>query len=65
MQVNMSLKIHIRHSHLGFFIENLEAVSDEHGEKIHQDIAEIEKRGHGTRRKSYTTGYFFLHDSVM
>ena len=44
MEVNMSLKIHIPHSHLDFFPENLGAVSDEHGERFHQDIAEIEKR---------------------
>lgn len=44
MKVNMSLKIHIMHSHLNFFPENLGAVSDEHGERFHQEIAELEKR---------------------
>ena len=29
---------------LTIFPENLEAVSDEHGERFHQDIAEIKKR---------------------
>ena len=43
MKVNMSLKIHIVHSHLNFSPENLGAVSDEHGERFHKDIAEIEK----------------------
>ena len=35
MKINMSLKIHILHSHLDFFPENLGAVSDEHGERFH------------------------------
>ena len=34
----MSLKIHFLHSHLNFFPPNLGAVSDEHGERFHQDI---------------------------
>ena len=42
IKVNMSLKIHILHSHLDFFPENLGAVSDEDGGKFHQDIVEIE-----------------------
>jgi hypothetical protein len=44
MGCNMSLKIHFLHSHLDFFPENLGAVSDEHGERFHQDIATIENR---------------------
>ena len=41
---NMSLKIHFLHSHLDFFPANCGAVSDEHGEQFHQDIAQMEKR---------------------
>ena len=41
---NMSLKIHFLHSHLSFFPENMGSVSDEHGERFHQEIAEYEKR---------------------
>lgn len=44
LKCNMSLKLHFLHSHLDFFPENLGAVSDEHGERFHQDIAAIEKR---------------------
>jgi hypothetical protein len=44
---NMSLKIHFLHSHLDFFPDNLGAVSDEHGERFHQDIASMEKRYQG------------------
>ena len=39
----MSLKLHFLHSHLDFFQENLENVSEEHGEKFHQDIQVMEK----------------------
>ena len=38
MGCNMSLKIHFLDSHLDFFPDNLGAVSDEHGERFHQDI---------------------------
>ena len=44
---NMSLKIHFLHSHLDFFPENCGSVSDEHGERFHQDIAVMEKRHQG------------------
>jgi hypothetical protein len=43
----MSLKIHFLDSHLDFFPDNLGAVSDEHGERFHQDIFAFEKRFHG------------------
>lgn len=44
---NMSLKLHFLHSHLTFFHDNLGKVSDEHGERFHQDIASMEKRYKG------------------
>ncbi|UYV78509.1 hypothetical protein LAZ67_16001816 [Cordylochernes scorpioides] len=47
LRCNMSLKIHFLHSHLDFFPENLGAVSDEHGERFHQDISSIKKRYQG------------------
>ena len=37
MGCNMSLKIHFLVSHLNFFPENLGEISDEHGERFHQD----------------------------
>ena len=43
MGCKMSLKVHFLHSQLPFFHENLGAVSDEHGERFHQDISVIEK----------------------
>jgi hypothetical protein len=44
---NLSLKIDFLHSHLDFLPQNLGAISDEHGERFHQDIAVMEKRYHG------------------
>jgi len=43
----MSQKLHFLHSHLNFFPENCGAVSDEHGERFHQDICSMEKRYQG------------------
>ncbi|UYV81448.1 hypothetical protein LAZ67_20001231 [Cordylochernes scorpioides] len=40
-------KIHFLHSHLDFFPDNLGAVSDERGERFHQDISSMEKRYQG------------------
>ena len=43
----MSIKLHFLHSHLDFFRPNLGAVSEEHGERFHQDIQVMEKRYQG------------------
>jgi len=43
---NMSLKIHMLHSHLDFF-PNYGMASDEQGERFHQEIATMEKRYQG------------------
>jgi hypothetical protein len=43
----MSLKVHFLDSHLDFFLENLGAVRDEHRERFHQDISNMEKRYQG------------------
>jgi len=47
MGCRMSLKMHFLHSHLSFFPDNLGAVSDEHGERFHQDISTMEERYQG------------------
>ena len=47
MVCKMSLKIHFLHSHLDFFPDNLGAVSDEQGERFHQNILQIEQRYKG------------------
>lgn len=54
---NMSLKIHFLHSHLDFFPQNCGAVSDEHGERFHQDIAGMERRYQGKWSPSMLADY--------
>ena len=44
---NLSLKIHMLHSYLDFFPDYCGMVSDEHGERFHQEIATMEKRYQG------------------
>ena len=38
MGCNISLKVHVLHSHLDIFEENFGDASDEHGERFHQNI---------------------------
>ena len=57
MKCNMSLKIHFLHSHLDFFPANLGAVSDEQGERFHQDISTMEKRYQGNWNPSMLADY--------
>ena len=47
MGCNLSLKIHFLGSHLDFFPEMLGEVSDEHGERFHQDFMTTENRYQG------------------
>lgn len=47
MGCRMSIKMHYLHSHLKFFPDNLGSVSDEMGERFHQDIADWERRYQG------------------
>ena len=57
MGCNMSLKIHFLESHLDFFPENLGEVSDEHGERFHQDILAVVKRYQGKWTSSMLADY--------
>lgn len=43
----MSPKIHYLQQHSDFFRENLGKISDEHGERFHQQIKQIEERFKG------------------
>ncbi|XP_077117201.1 uncharacterized protein LOC143773722 [Ranitomeya variabilis] len=54
---NMSLKIHFLDSHLDFFPDNCGAVSDEHGERFHQDILNMEQRYQGKWNASMLADY--------
>ena len=42
--VKMSIKVHFLHSHLDRFPENFGALSDEQGERFHQDVKKMEER---------------------
>jgi hypothetical protein len=57
MGSNMSLKVHFLDSHLDFFPENLGAISDEHGERFHQDISNMGKRYQGKWSLSMLADY--------
>ncbi|GBN53257.1 hypothetical protein AVEN_77874-1 [Araneus ventricosus] len=58
MGCNMSLKIHFLHSHLEFYPENLESVSDEHGARFHQDISNMGARNRGKWNPKMLADYF-------
>ena len=57
LNVNTSLKLHFLHSHSDLFPGKLKSVSDEHGERFHQDIATIEKRYQGKWSTSSLADY--------
>ncbi|GBM02375.1 hypothetical protein AVEN_138479-1 [Araneus ventricosus] len=59
MGCNMSLKIHFLHSHLEFYPENLGPVSDEHGERFHQDISNMGARYQGKWNPKMLADYFW------
>ena len=54
---NMSVRVHFLHSHLCYFPENLGALSEEQGERIHQDIKTMERRYQGRRNTSMMADY--------
>ena len=47
MGCNMSLKVHVLHTHLDYFWEIVVDVSDKHGERFHQDFLVMEQRFKG------------------
>ena len=57
MGCRMSLKMYFLHSHLDFFPANLGAVSDEHGERFHQQISIMENRYQGNFNPSMIGDY--------
>ncbi|GBN15151.1 hypothetical protein AVEN_73620-1 [Araneus ventricosus] len=60
MGCNMPFKIHFLHSHLDFFPENLGLLSDEHGERFHQDISNIEARYQGKWNPKMLADYCWI-----
>lgn len=57
---NMSLKVHFLFAHLDQFPENLGAVSEEQGERFHQDIKEMERRYQGRWNVSMMADYCWM-----
>ena len=57
---NMSLKMHFLFSHLDFFPLNCGAVSDEHGQRFHQDISVMEHRYKGKWRAVMLGDYCWM-----
>jgi hypothetical protein len=53
----MSLKIHFLYFHLDFLPPNVGTVSDEHGERLHQDISTMEKRYAGKSSQNMLADY--------
>lgn len=45
---NMTIKMHFLDSHIDFFPDKLGDFSEEHGERCHQDMKDMEKRYQGT-----------------
>jgi hypothetical protein len=57
---NMSLKMHFLQAHLDFFPPKCGAVSDEHGERFHQDISAMEHRYKSTRSAAMLACYCWM-----
>lgn len=53
----MSIKVHFLFSHLDKFPENLGSVSDEQGERFHQDMRDMEERYQGRWDKNMMADY--------
>jgi len=57
---NMSLKMHFLFSHLDLFPLNCGDLSDEHGERFHQDISVMEDRYKGKWSAAMLGGYCWM-----
>ncbi len=55
-----SVRIHFLHSHVDFSQNNLGAVSEEHGERFHQDIKDKERKYQGRWDKSMRADYCWM-----
>ncbi len=57
---NMSVKLHFLFSHIDYFPENLGKVSEEQGERFHQDIKEMESRYQGKWNRHMMADYCWM-----
>ena len=55
----MGIKLHFLHSHPSRFPENLVDVSDEQGERFHQDITDMEVRYQGHWDATMLADYYW------
>jgi len=60
LECNMSLKMHFLFSHLDFFPLNCGDVSDENGERFHQDISVMEHRYKGKWSDAMLGDYYWM-----
>lgn len=54
---NMSVKLHFLHNHIEYFPKNLGAMSEEQGERFHQDIKTMEIRYQGKWNEAMLADY--------
>ena len=57
MGCNMSIKLHYLKSHADKFPQNLGSISEEQGERFHQDIKTMEERYQGQWNSHMMAGY--------
>ncbi|GBN71088.1 hypothetical protein AVEN_129436-1 [Araneus ventricosus] len=57
---SMSLKVHFLDSHLYYFPKNLGEVSEEQGERFHEDIKEMKRRYQGKWNVSMIADYCWM-----
>ena len=60
MGCNMSYKLHFLHNHSDQFPENCGVFSDEHGERFHQDIKNIEQSYQGRWKVAMMADYCWM-----
>lgn len=59
MKCKMTLKIYFPFSHLKIFLKNLSAVSGEHGERVHKDIAKIDNKYQSCQNSLMLSDYYW------
>ena len=59
LRINISIKVHFLHSHLGRFPENLPNVCDEQDERFQQDIKVMKERYQGPWDKKMISDYYW------
>ena len=60
----MSIKVHFLFSHLDKFPDNLGAVSDEQGERFHQDLMAVKERSQGRWDRPMLADYCWNSSSL-